>query len=102
MCAVAKNLALHCYFNGQWRCYSILKVPLIFVRYNRRQLTRAYPKGTRLDSSNYDPQPAWSFGVQLCALNYQTPGNKIPPSLICLLIQEGCLCILCMDVSVIE
>jgi len=50
---------------------------LRLLMYNRRQLTRAYPKGTRLDSSNYDPQPAWSFGVQLCALNYQTPDRSM-------------------------
>ena len=36
--------------------------------------SRIYPKGTRVDSSNYDPIPAWSTGNQMVALNYQTPG----------------------------
>jgi len=33
---------------------------------------RVYPKGTRVSSSNYLPQPYWSAGVQLVALNWQT------------------------------
>ena len=28
--------------------------------------------GTRIDSSNYNPLPAWSTGCQIVALNYQT------------------------------
>lgn len=35
-------------------------------------LSRIYPKGTRVDSSNYDPAPAWVAGNHLVALNYQT------------------------------
>ena len=35
--------------------------------------SRIYPKGTRIDSSNYDPCPAWAAGNQMVALNYQTP-----------------------------
>ena len=27
-----------------------------FVNYNKRQMSRIYPKGTRVDSSNYMPQ----------------------------------------------
>ena len=42
-----------------------------FVRYNTRNFSRAYPRGTRVDSSNYDPQPMWNCGMQLVALNYQ-------------------------------
>ena len=34
--------------------------------------SRIYPKGTRVDSSNYSPVPAWAAGNQLVALNYQT------------------------------
>ncbi|XP_029815114.1 1-phosphatidylinositol 4,5-bisphosphate phosphodiesterase gamma-1-like [Manacus vitellinus] len=46
-----------------------------FLQYNRRQLSRIYPKGQRLDSSNYDPLPMWICGSQLVALNFQTPGK---------------------------
>lgn len=50
-----------------------------FLQYNRRQLSRVYPKGQRLDSSNYDPLPMWICGSQLVALNFQTPGNSSTP-----------------------
>ena len=34
--------------------------------------SRIYPKGTRIDSSNYSPVTPWATGSQLVALNYQT------------------------------
>uniref|UniRef100_A0A3B5R184 1-phosphatidylinositol 4,5-bisphosphate phosphodiesterase gamma n=1 Tax=Xiphophorus maculatus TaxID=8083 RepID=A0A3B5R184_XIPMA len=43
-----------------------------FLQYNRLQLSRIYPRGQRLDSSNYDPFPMWLCGSQLVALNFQT------------------------------
>ncbi|CAL1281932.1 unnamed protein product [Larinioides sclopetarius] len=43
-----------------------------FVAHNRRHVSRIYPKGTRTDSTNYDPVPYWNIGCQLVALNYQT------------------------------
>ncbi|XP_069076995.1 1-phosphatidylinositol 4,5-bisphosphate phosphodiesterase gamma-1-like isoform X1 [Pleurodeles waltl] len=48
-----------------------------FLQYNRRQLSRVYPKGQRLDSSNYDPLPMWICGSQLVALNFQTPDKPM-------------------------
>lgn len=33
-----------------------------FVNYNKRQMSRIYPKGTRADSSNYMPQ--------VCSINW--------------------------------
>lgn len=48
-----------------------------FLQYNRLQLSRIYPKGQRLDSSNYDPLPMWICGSQLVALNFQTPGEGV-------------------------
>lgn len=41
--------------------------------YNSHQVSRTYPKGQRIDSSNYDPVPIWNCGVQMVSLNYQTP-----------------------------
>ncbi|XP_058056630.1 1-phosphatidylinositol 4,5-bisphosphate phosphodiesterase classes I and II [Anopheles bellator] len=46
--------------------------PIEFVNYNKRQLSRVYPAGTRFDSSNFMPQLFWNAGCQLAALNYQT------------------------------
>uniref|UniRef100_A0A8C7RTY3 1-phosphatidylinositol 4,5-bisphosphate phosphodiesterase n=1 Tax=Oncorhynchus mykiss TaxID=8022 RepID=A0A8C7RTY3_ONCMY len=50
----------------------ISKTAVEFVEYNKRQMSRIYPKGTRMDSSNYSPQPFWNAGCQMVALNYQT------------------------------
>ncbi|XP_055329428.1 1-phosphatidylinositol 4,5-bisphosphate phosphodiesterase beta-4-like [Paramacrobiotus metropolitanus] len=44
-----------------------------FVNYNKRQLSRIYPKGGRVDSSNFLPQIFWNAGCQMVALNFQTP-----------------------------
>uniref|UniRef100_A0A672JP31 Phosphoinositide phospholipase C n=1 Tax=Salarias fasciatus TaxID=181472 RepID=A0A672JP31_SALFA len=46
--------------------------PIEFVEYNKKQLSRIYPKGTRVDSSNYMPQLFWNAGCQMVALNFQT------------------------------
>jgi len=41
------------------------------IKYNMKQISRVYPKGTRIASSNFDPTQAWNVGCQLVALNYQ-------------------------------
>lgn len=43
-----------------------------FILQNTRMISRVYPKGSRITSSNYNPFLAWSLGAQLVALNYQT------------------------------
>ncbi|XP_061855146.1 1-phosphatidylinositol 4,5-bisphosphate phosphodiesterase beta-2 isoform X2 [Colius striatus] len=53
-------------------CDLLTKFPVQFVEYNKRQLSRVYPKGTRMDSSNYPPQTFWNVGCQMVALNFQT------------------------------
>jgi hypothetical protein len=40
--------------------------------YNQRLLSRVYPKGLRVDSSNLSPVVPWLVGCQLVAMNYQT------------------------------
>jgi len=47
------------------------------LKYNRTQFTRIYPKGGRIDSSNYDPMKMWLNGIQMAALNYQTPDKAM-------------------------
>ena len=42
------------------------------VEYNMKQLSRIYPGGGRVDSSNYDPRVQWNAGCQIVAFNYQT------------------------------
>ena len=51
--------------------------PVEFVKYNRRQLSRIFPKGTRVDSTNFMPHVFWNAGCQLVALNYQTLGKRV-------------------------
>lgn len=46
--------------------------PIEFVNYNKRQISRVYPRGTRVDSSNFMPHVFWNAGCQLVALNFQT------------------------------
>ncbi|KIW07693.1 hypothetical protein, variant [Verruconis gallopava] len=40
--------------------------------HNKDFLMRAYPRGTRISSSNLDPAPFWRQGVQMVALNWQS------------------------------
>uniref|UniRef100_A0A8C0JN38 Phosphoinositide phospholipase C n=1 Tax=Canis lupus dingo TaxID=286419 RepID=A0A8C0JN38_CANLU len=47
--------------------------PVDLLKYNQKGLTRVYPKGQRVDSSNYDPFRLWLCGSQMVALNFQTP-----------------------------
>ena len=57
---------------------SLLKeFPVDFVNYNKRQMSRIYPRGTRVDSSNFIPQVFWNAGCQLVALNFQTLGQHL-------------------------
>ncbi|PIN17175.1 Phosphoinositide-specific phospholipase C [Handroanthus impetiginosus] len=41
------------------------------IRFNQRNLMRVYPKGTRIDSSNYNPFVGWMHGAQMVAFNMQ-------------------------------
>ena len=43
-----------------------------WVIYNQSHMTRSYPSGSRVDSSNYSPILPWAVGTQLVALNFQT------------------------------
>lgn len=40
--------------------------------YNQSHMSRCYPAGSRVDSSNYMPILPWSVGTQMVALNFQT------------------------------
>ncbi|OJA15472.1 hypothetical protein AZE42_12919 [Rhizopogon vesiculosus] len=42
------------------------------IKHNRSHLVRVYPKGLRLNSSNYLPHRYWAAGAQLIAINWQT------------------------------
>jgi hypothetical protein len=42
-----------------------------------RKIIRVYPSAQRVLSENFNPQPLFSRGVQMVALNWQTPGPEI-------------------------
>jgi phosphatidylinositol phospholipase C delta len=48
----------------------------LFSQFNCKAMSRIYPKGMRIDSSNYYPIPYWYCGAQIVALNYQTPDES--------------------------
>ncbi|PWA49899.1 phospholipase C1 [Artemisia annua] len=41
------------------------------MRFTQNNILRVYPKGTRLDSSNYNPFDGWNHGAQMVAFNMQ-------------------------------
>ena len=57
--------------------FMLFHPPPFFFSYNRSQLSRIYPKGSRFDSSNYMPQIFWNAGCQMVSLNVQTNGTRL-------------------------
>jgi hypothetical protein len=55
----------------------IAKNRVEYMDYNKKFLTRVYPAGLRIKSSNFDPLPHWLVGCQLVAQNFQTFGKFI-------------------------
>lgn len=51
-----------------------------FVNYNKRQMSRIYPKGTRADSSNYMPQVSFflSCSREFCSVICIQISRSIP------------------------
>ena len=68
-----------------------------FVNYSNKQISRVYPKGQRMDSSNYDPMPMWNAGSQLVSLNYQTGGMYV-----CVCVCVPCALRVCVCLSVLS
>lgn len=50
----------------------IKEVKQDWIKHNFTHISRVYPKGSRLQSTNYDPVAFWSAGCQLVAINWQT------------------------------
>lgn len=46
------------------------------VKHNQTHVTRIYPKGTRVNSTNYEPHRYWAAGAQVVAINWQTFGEN--------------------------
>ncbi|XP_060582672.1 inactive phospholipase C-like protein 2 [Ruditapes philippinarum] len=63
-----------CSFSESQALKLAISCPEEYVNHNKTFLSRIYPNGMRVDSSNYNPQDLWNCGCQMVALNYQTPG----------------------------
>ena len=60
-----------------------------YVEYNKRQLSRIYPAGGRVDSSNYNPQQAWNAGCQIGTNTIPVPLGATPLPLWAILYSRG-------------
>lgn len=47
------------------------------VRFTQRNILRVYPKGIRVNSSNYNPLIGWMHGAQMVAFNMQGHGRSL-------------------------
>lgn len=46
-------------------------LPELYYRFTQKNILRVYPKGTRFNSSNYNPLLGWMHGAQMVAFNMQ-------------------------------
>ncbi|KAI5078690.1 hypothetical protein GOP47_0006361 [Adiantum capillus-veneris] len=51
--------------------------PATVVQFTRDNILRVYPRGWRVDSSNYNPVKAWLLGAQMVAVNIQGYGKHL-------------------------
>lgn len=51
--------------------------PDAVMSFTSKNLLRIYPKGMRVDSSNYNPMKAWAHGAQMVAFNMQGYGRPL-------------------------
>ncbi|OZC08892.1 hypothetical protein X798_04124 [Onchocerca flexuosa] len=70
----SRQMSSELFSMNESRAYELVKQnPIEFVNHNKRQITRVYPKGKRVDSSNFWPIKFWNCGCQMTAINMQTP-----------------------------
>lgn len=63
---------MHSFSENRVRHRCRQKLAQQWTTFNQTHMSRTYPAGSRLDSSNYNPLLAWSTGCQMVALNFQT------------------------------
>lgn len=63
---------MHSFSENKVRSKCRHKQTFDWIIYNQTHMSRTYPSGSRVDSSNYSPLLAWSTGCQMVALNFQT------------------------------
>ena len=45
------------------------------IKHTHSHLVRIYPRGTRVNSTNFEPHRYWAAGCQVVAINWQTFGE---------------------------
>lgn len=68
----APTYHMHSFSENKVRSRCRHKEAKSWIIYNQTHMSRTYPAGSRVDSSNYNPLLAWSLGCQMVALNFQT------------------------------
>ncbi|KAF3776055.1 Phosphoinositide phospholipase C 2 [Nymphaea thermarum] len=74
---VEENVVSYLSLSEQELAKAIATHPGDLVRFTQHNLLRVYPKGIRVDSSNYNPLIGWMYGAQLVALNMQGSGRSL-------------------------
>ncbi|KAF8509662.1 1-phosphatidylinositol-4,5-bisphosphate phosphodiesterase 1 [Hysterangium stoloniferum] len=65
--------AEHVFSLSEGTANKVLKANMFdLIKHNKTHVVRIYPKGLRLNSSNYEPHRYWAAGAQLVAINWQT------------------------------
>ncbi|KAK5974916.1 Phosphoinositide phospholipase C, partial [Trichostrongylus colubriformis] len=71
------NMSASCYqvtsLNENAAKKLIKRHPFKCISYTRDHLIRTYPSAKHYDSSNFNPINCWAHGLQMVALNFQTP-----------------------------
>lgn len=66
----ATLLACHFIFTFHIK-FMHVDLPELYYRFTQKNILRVYPKGTRFNSSNYNPLLGWMHGAQMVAFNMQ-------------------------------
>ncbi|KAF3776057.1 Phosphoinositide phospholipase C 4 [Nymphaea thermarum] len=74
---VEENVVRRLSLSEQELAKAIATHPGDLVRFTQHNLLRVYPKGIRVDSSNYNPLIGWMYGAQLVAHNMQGYGRSL-------------------------
>ena len=70
----------HVFSLSENTAHKMLKESIVdLIKHTRTHIVRTYPKGLRLNSSNYEPHHFWAAGAQLVAINWQTCGACLCP-----------------------
>ncbi|KAL9231436.1 hypothetical protein vseg_006667 [Gypsophila vaccaria] len=56
---------------------AVIKYGKEILRFTQNNMLRIYPKGTRINSSNYNPLIGWMHGAQMVAFNMQGYGRSL-------------------------